>query len=117
MHSIDHKCVCNSFAALLVNGVHILLCPSTGPFGVGLVVFLRAGGIVSTRCTECTNSAYNVLDLMEFGKFPSIANIPWKKCGDEVHQRRTDWSFGFRSLTVWISNFPEPVLIKPCLKA
>jgi hypothetical protein len=66
MHSIDHKRISNSLATLLVNGVNILLRTPTRTFGMGLVVFLRAGGIVTTRCTKRTNKTNDVLDLMEF---------------------------------------------------
>ena len=116
MHSIDHKRISNSFPTMLVNGVNILLRTSARTFGMGLKMFLPAGGIVTTRCTKRTNKTNNVLDFMEFRQFPSIASFSWKMCGDEVHQR-TNCCFGYSCLTVLISDIPEGVLIKSCLKA
>ncbi len=77
VHNIDRKCVCNSLATLLVNDVHVLLCMLNRRFCTSLVVFFGAEGTVTTQSNKIGNETYNVLDLMKFGQFLSIASVSW----------------------------------------
>ena len=56
MHGVNHNDgVGNTAGTLLTNGVHVLVWTMAWTLGMGIVMLLRAGRIVSTWCTKHTN--------------------------------------------------------------